>query len=685
MADYINVSIGGYKCLLNPESMVIHGPNDIIEERLSGRGAFQLFFGGKMADIITFDGWVTSADFYALMALREKKRQITVRANMFAQVYPTTAAVYCFIEDVLFNEQRAITGYYPYKFRLRKIGDADNYNRCTITQLTNEVSTFAITPKPVMVYPVLDGSLSFTSASSMYTTKDSSTSASLDITTNLTLEAWVNPTTLPAAATVVSKNTGAGDYNYILYLNNSGNIVFKYTVSGPTSYTYTATGVNITTGTRQNIIVSYTFGTPASIAVYVNGVLSTGSWDSTPSAAVPLTTAKRVRIGGDGAGSNYFNGKINDVAIQSVVTTAAQAIINYYYGTPPITTTTVGYWQLNEWVGSLNNDASGNGNTLTMTNSPTFAPGSTGATPSQLPTGIRAGENGSIPYIKNYNNNIINYGTLDYDADYNTIVTGMANGEYYIKNGLMKIVTRITHAVGDAPGGIDLYYWNGSAYTYVGYFYHGVYSSSWQYTYTQPCTPTILVADDTEYALVQVIWNGFSDGTTIMAEYEVFKGKPYVSCRLSNIGTPDILGVSTEIANSGLTTNNILGCNGTQYNSSGGNQLVAASTDVNNFAYISNNATLGSGVIVAYVLASTKANGRYYKGTATSGASYWPSFGQLYTNGTMQSVSTGNLLERFWVGAKVMQTAAAGDDDPIELGKEVLATVDTVLDIVKVT
>jgi hypothetical protein len=164
LSGYTDTQIAGYQLTYNPESLVWNTPNDIVEQRLTGRGYSTAYFGGAFMDTITFDGYVTSADMVQLLAYRDLRRIVTLTGDIVGQRYVTTQTIFCLIEDISFNEQAGFTTptfrIYPYKFRLRKVGDYDHYKRCTIAQTTLIPHCFSFTAKPLIGLPTGTTSLS---------------------------------------------------------------------------------------------------------------------------------------------------------------------------------------------------------------------------------------------------------------------------------------------------------------------------------------------------------------------------------------------------------------------------------------------------------------------------------------------------------------------------------------------
>ncbi len=126
-------------------------------------------------------------------------------------------------------------------------------------------------------------------------------SASLDLTTSITIDAWINPTNAATTARLVDKVTTGNTDGYVLDLN-AGKL--RFTAGAATAE---STGV-IPAATLTHVAVTYD---GANISFYINGVL-----DSTTAAtgAIP-TNALPLRIGAAQDGTLAFTGVIDEVEI----------------------------------------------------------------------------------------------------------------------------------------------------------------------------------------------------------------------------------------------------------------------------------------------------------------------------------------------------------------------------------
>lgn len=548
---YVDFKISGVKLLFNPETFLWHMPNDITEQRYAGKAGAQVYYSLEQ-DIIQVNGWLDISlvnEVQRLATLRNTTRAITLDADLFKQYYPATGRIYAVIEDLIINEQAAYLNRYPWKGKFHFICDADNYRRGTRSNVTTLYNTFSAVSKPVLVLPPWDGALSFVAASSQYTTNASSTGTSL--TTGITIQAWVKPTTLIDSNMIIKRGTG-GTHNYAFSTMANGAVDFFYEAAGPVVHEYkTAASVIPLDGFFHHVLVSYTFGTGSSLVIYVDGVAVTGSWIDGTGNSAPVTSDATLQIGKDG--SSYANGAVCNVAIYNTAFTAAQALSEFVNHSPTISSGTIGHWRLNEWTGTSNYDGTRN-NTLTMTNSPTFVGGIIlGTVPNMTASGFRYTEFGTVPYVANFTGNTAFYDIADgaIAGDDSIEISRMLN-EYIIKNGMLKVRTRNDESVATV-GQFDLSRWDNQstmAYTAVGQFYIKAYDLAWQDLSTLvPTVTPISQQNDMENGAWHVTWQGASTGLTLMAVMEMLRGKPFIKVSPTNVGSPTIKGIMPILNN----------------------------------------------------------------------------------------------------------------------------------------
>jgi fibronectin type 3 domain-containing protein len=167
--------------------------------------------------------------------------------------------------------------------------------------------------------------LSFNGTSSIVNIPDAN---SLDLTTAMTLEAWVRPTTLGTAwRTAILKEAGA-NYAYGLYANTGTTRPSANAVTGGTDHDQRGSAA-LVANTWAHIATTYD---GANLRLYVDGVLS-GSLAATGSIA---TSTGQLRIGANTIWGEYFSGLIDEVRIYNRALTQAeiQTDMTQSIGTP---------------------------------------------------------------------------------------------------------------------------------------------------------------------------------------------------------------------------------------------------------------------------------------------------------------------------------------------------------------
>ena len=142
-------------------------------------------------------------------------------------------------------------------------------------------------------------------------------SASLDLTTAMTVEAWVYPTGSTNWQTVVMKEAPTG-LAYTLYARVNAARPGAYINVGGADQA-ASSGTALPLNAWSHVAMTYN-GT--SLLLYVNGVLR--STRSVP--GVLVVTSGRLSIGGNSVWGEYFRGRIDEVRIYSRVLTAAEIV-----------------------------------------------------------------------------------------------------------------------------------------------------------------------------------------------------------------------------------------------------------------------------------------------------------------------------------------------------------------------
>jgi hypothetical protein len=142
-------------------------------------------------------------------------------------------------------------------------------------------------------------------------------SASLDLTTGMTLEAWVNPATLSGWRTVVMKENPGG-LAYVLYGHDSVPKPATYVrIVGRSTSDGTGGSAALPLNAWTHLAATYD---GATVRLYVNGT----AVGSAPVSGSVVTSSLPLRIGGNAVWGEFFHGLIDEVRIYNRALTAAE-------------------------------------------------------------------------------------------------------------------------------------------------------------------------------------------------------------------------------------------------------------------------------------------------------------------------------------------------------------------------
>ena len=156
--------------------------------------------------------------------------------------------------------------------------------------------------------------LSFNGTSNWVTVPDSPT---LDLTTGLTIEAWINPSTVTGWRTVALKEA-ANNLSYALYLGNNAQRPGGWLSANGTDYAVTGT-TNMVANAWTHLAFTYDGTT---LRMFVNGV----QVSSLAGPASIIASNGVFRIGGNGVWGEYFRGLIDEVRIYRIRALTAMEI-----------------------------------------------------------------------------------------------------------------------------------------------------------------------------------------------------------------------------------------------------------------------------------------------------------------------------------------------------------------------
>ncbi|MES2645863.1 MAG: LamG-like jellyroll fold domain-containing protein [Bacteroidota bacterium] len=203
--------------------------------------------------------------------------------------------------------------------------------------------------------------LSFVKTSSQYVSVPHSSSINLGAT--FTMEAFVNYT--GSNSTIIDK----GDYDFLWSLDantNGGKMGFSN--KSLNSWVYSTGTVPV--GIQTHVAITLSGGI---LTFYINGVAS-------GSAPVPFSQDNgEMNIGRQqpsGCKCNFFSGMMDEVRLWNVLRTPAQIQANMTIPVAPNSPGLVAYYKFDEGTGITTADATGNGNTGTLINGPSWLPSS---------------------------------------------------------------------------------------------------------------------------------------------------------------------------------------------------------------------------------------------------------------------------------------------------------------------
>ena len=173
------------------------------------------------------------------------------------------------------------------------------------------------------------GALSFDGVNDLVTVLDAN---DLDLTTGMTLEAWVRPTAINGFETVVLKEAGS-DLAYSLYGDNQSGRPSTSIRQGSTYYAANGTS-QLPLNVWTHLAATYD---GANLRLYVNGTQA-GTLART---GAVNTSSGALRMGGNSIWNEWFAGRIDEVRVydRALSGTEIQADMNAPIGSPPVDTT----------------------------------------------------------------------------------------------------------------------------------------------------------------------------------------------------------------------------------------------------------------------------------------------------------------------------------------------------------
>jgi hypothetical protein len=206
---------------------------------------------------------------------------------------------------------------------------------------------------------------------SSYVSLPSSPSLTL-IGNQMTIEAWVNLNSYPGANHAFAILCSGNENEYAFSILSSGNLAVTMDYVNPQANALFIGKSILQLNTWNHIAMVYD-GSVESI--YINGVVDTSF--VTPGGNVHIDRNDIISIGAyswvfSPYHSDFLNGTLDEVRVWNIGETPAQIVANMNRRLTGTETGLVGYWGFDEGSGTLAGDSSGNGNTGTLVNSPTW-------------------------------------------------------------------------------------------------------------------------------------------------------------------------------------------------------------------------------------------------------------------------------------------------------------------------
>lgn len=214
--------------------------------------------------------------------------------------------------------------------------------------------------------------IDFEASSTQFAAIGDGSQTGLDLSGNHTIEAWVNIESLPSNGTyriLVAKHGPSGSFGYFWGIyNNAGTYELRggWSSNGSNFDTHSYSLGTFNTATYYHVAIAVTISTHT--AEFYKNAVSLGT-DATGTLTSINNNNQTFYVGAldQGGGSGYYDGLLDELRVWNVTRTANQIAQNLYRDVTGQTGLQA-YWKFENGY----TDSSGNSNTLTPNNSPTF-------------------------------------------------------------------------------------------------------------------------------------------------------------------------------------------------------------------------------------------------------------------------------------------------------------------------
>ncbi len=202
----------------------------------------------------------------------------------------------------------------------------------------NNIGT--LTNGPTWVSGKKAGAVNFDGADDSINAANSASLTDVNLGSQLSISVWFKRNVVSGGwIGVVTKAGASGLRNYELgfaggSLGTSSNaLAFAYRNDTNTSWIVYATSATYSDSRWHHAAVALTIGTPASVKIYVDGVVSAGAWTNGSGTETPYNSNGTLYIGRTEQ-PEFFSGYLDDVRVYNRALSANEVMAIYQAGTP---------------------------------------------------------------------------------------------------------------------------------------------------------------------------------------------------------------------------------------------------------------------------------------------------------------------------------------------------------------
>jgi len=331
---YINgVAVSTVASLTNATSVGANNDKFVLSGRDNGSGVIQGFLDGKLDDVRVWDDIRTASEIQQNLGKFLTGAEANLQGN--------------------------------WRFAAGSLLDSTS----NANNLTNENSTTFPADVP-FASGVNDNVIDLEASSSQRLRISDSNQNGLDLSGDMTFEAWIKPESVTTSYTIASKwNAGGNQRAYLFSYTNtpSPGLQLALSTAGTSANDVLFVAIDFGTGTYFHVAVSFVAST-STATFYVDGVQQ-GSAQVGSVTAIFNSTADFI-VGSEHGGVNPFDGLIDDVRVWNTPRSAANILANKDLELAGSESGLVAYYPLNNHLADFSQNS---GNGLLPVNTPVFS------------------------------------------------------------------------------------------------------------------------------------------------------------------------------------------------------------------------------------------------------------------------------------------------------------------------